>query len=291
MIGSLRRRGGPGRSISTAVITGAGSGIGRLLALTLAARGTRVALWDLDADSAEQVAEEIRGQGGEALALRCDVSDRTDVEAMAEETIRRLGPVDLLINNAGVVTGSRFEDTAPEQVERTFRVNSLAMFWTVRALLPGMRERDRGLIVNVASAAGIVGVARQTDYAASKFAAVGFSESLRAELRTEGSAVGVMVVCPYYISTGMFEGVTTRYPALLPITEPEDAVEKIMNGIDAGRARVVFPPAVLSTYAFRLFPVPWADRAMDLLGVNRGMDGFRGRSQVGSRHADPGRRL
>lgn len=283
--GAARRR-----RISTAVITGAGSGIGRLLALRLSARGAKVAVWDLDADAAARTAEEIRESGGEAQSFGCDVSDRAQVDAVAGETLRLLGPVDLLINNAGVVSGRRFGETTPEQIERTFGVNALAMFWTARALLPGMRERDRGMIVNIASAAGIVGVARQTDYAASKFAAVGFSESLRAELRTEGSSVRVMVVCPYYISTGMFDGVTTRFPSLLPITEPDDAVEKIMRGIDDDATRVVFPPAVLSTYAFRLLPVPLADRAMDLLGVNRGMDGFRGRGQVGSPHGEHGRR-
>lgn len=262
---------------TTAVITGAGSGVGRLLALGLAARGAKIAVWDLDGEAAERTAAEIRGTDGVAEAFHCDVSDRADVAAVAEQTQRALGPVGILINNAGVVSGSRFEDTTAEQVQRTFGVNALALFWTVQAFLPEMRRRDRGMIVNIASAAGIVGVARQTDYAASKFAAVGFTESLRAELRAEDSGVQTMIVCPYYISTGMFDGVTTRFPALLPITAPEDAAEKILRGIDAGRARVVFPPAVLSTYAFRLLPVPVAERAMDILGVNRGMEGFRGR--------------
>ena len=165
---------------ATVLVTGGASGIGRLIALGAARRGAgRVVVWDLDLQGAEAVAAEIRSQGADARAERVDVTDAAAVEAAAA----RAGEVDVAVNNAGVVTGARLEDATEEGIRRTFEVNALAPYWLTRAVLPGMRARDRGAVVTVASAAGLVGVARQTDYSATKHAAVGFAESLAAELR------------------------------------------------------------------------------------------------------------
>src|ERR1051326_8480155 len=124
-------------------------------------------------------------------------------------------------------------------IERTFAVNTLALFWTTRAFLPAMLERDRGHVVTIASAAGLVGTSRLVDYCASKHAAVGFDESLRLELRRLGSPVKTTVVCPFYISGGMFAGVRPRFPLLLPILTPEYAVDRIVDAIRRDRPRLV----------------------------------------------------
>jgi len=255
---------------STVLVTGAGSGIGRLTALGAAARGARVVIWDVVPERAELVRDEI---GDTARAYTVDVSDPDAVRAVAAET----GAVDVLINNAGVVSGQHLLDASDEGVRRTFGVNVLALFWVTRAFLPGMVERRRGTVVTIASAAGLIGVARQTDYSASKHAAVGFDESLRAELRTMGTPVRTMVVCPYYIDTGMFAGVKTRFPWLLPILKEQKVADAVLDGVERGRRRVVLPPIVGLVPLLRVLPVPVFDRAADLLGVNQSMAHFTGR--------------
>lgn len=258
----------------TVLITGAGSGIGRLLALGAADRGAaRVIVWDLDEDAARAVAGEVQARGARGEAERIDVTDAEAVAAAAA----RAGEVDVAVNNAGVVTGARLEDNTEAGIRRTFEVNALAPYWLTRAVLPGMRARGRGTVVTVASAAGLVGVARQTDYSASKHAAVGFAESLGAELRKDGSPVTSLVVCPYYIATGMFEGVRTRVPWLLPILEPQAVADAILDAVEAGRTRLVLPPAVKLLAPLRALPTPAFDAVADLLGVNATMDRFTGR--------------
>ncbi len=257
------------------LVTGAGSGIGRLMALGAAERGAaRVLVWDRDEAAALAVAQEATSRGAQGVAERIDVTDAAAVAAAAE----RAGEVDVAVNNAGVVTGARLEDATEEGIRRTFEVNALAPYWLTRAVLPGMRARGRGAIVTVASAAGLVGVARQTDYSASKHAAVGFAESLGAELRKEGSPVTSLVACPYYVSTGMFDGVRTRIPALLPILRPEAVADAVLDAVEAGRRRLLLPRAVGLIAPLRALPGGAFDAAMDVLGVNATMDAFTGRS-------------
>jgi len=255
-------------------MTGGASGIGRLIALGAASRGAgRVVVWDLDLQGAEAVAAEIRSQGADARAERVDVTDAAAVEAAAA----RAGEVDVAVNNAGVVTGARLEDATEEGIRRTFEVNALAPYWLTRAVLPGMRARDRGAVVTVASAAGLVGVARQTDYSATKHAAVGFAESLAAELRKDGSRVTSLAVCPFYIDTGMFAGVRSRVPWLLPVLDPHHVAQEVLDAVEVGRTRLLLPRAVGLIAPLRALPAPVFDRAMDVLGVNATMDGFTGR--------------
>ena len=127
------------------------------------------------------------------------------------------------------------------------------------------------------SAAGVVGTSRLVDYCASKHAPVGFDESLRLELRRLGSNIKTTVVCPFYISTGMFEGVKTRFRLLLPILTPEYAADRIVDAIRRDRRRLVMPRLVYVTWLGRLLPVRLFDAVMEFLGVNRSMDDFVGR--------------
>ena len=135
------------------------------------------------------------------------------MHARADEVRSAAGEVDVLVNNAGIVSGRPLLELSDERIERTFAVNTLALFWTSKAFLPAMTARGSGHIVTVASAAGLIGTARETDYAASKFAAVGFNEALRLELRRSAPGVKTTLVCPYYIDTGMFDGRQDAVPA------------------------------------------------------------------------------
>ncbi|WP_394262335.1 SDR family oxidoreductase [Trueperella sp.] len=257
------------------VITGAGSGIGRLMAHGAANRGAKAVLvWDLNEAAARAVAEEI---GHEALAQAVDVTSQESVDAAAREALARFGRVDVLINSAGIVTGKDFTNVTEEDVERTFAVNTISHYRTTGAFLPGMLERDRGAIVTIASAAGLVGVARQADYSPSKFAAVGFAQSLRAELRHRGSRVHTLLYCPYYISTGMFEGVKTKFDWILPILTPQTAARHILDALEAGHQMKVDPPFVRAAQLAQVLPVPVVDALMDVFGINQTMDDFTGR--------------
>ncbi|MDJ1370514.1 SDR family oxidoreductase [Gulosibacter molinativorax] len=259
----------------TVLITGGGSGIGRLMALEAAKRGARVVIWDLSEEAGAAVRDEVRGRGARAESFAVDVSDREAVARVALET----GDVDVLINNAGVVTGKRLLDASDADIERTYRVNLLALYWVTRAFLGGMIARKRGTVVTISSAAGLVGVAKQTDYSASKFAVFGFTESLRQELRKERTRVRTLTVCPYYIDTGMFEGVHTRFPRLLPILDPDDTAERIIRAIERGQSQLVLPAFVRVVPIVRMLPTPVFDRMMDFFGINNTMDAFTGRRE------------
>lgn len=262
---------------SRVLITGAGSGIGRLMALDAASRGAaEVLIWDLSTEAGQRVADEISATGSQARSFTVNVADAKQVAVIAEDT----GPVDVLINCAGIVTGTKLLEADEAAIRRVYDVNTLALYWVTRAFLPGMIERDRGSVVTISSAAGFVGVARQTDYSASKFAAVGFTESLRAELRADGHNVNTLVVCPFYINTGMFEGVTTKFPRLLPILEETNVATNVLDSIESGREQLAMPSLVRILPGARMLPTRAFDKLMDFLGVNKTMDHFTGRRPV-----------
>lgn len=250
------------------LITGGGSGLGRQLARQAAVRGAEVEVWDLSESAAAQTAQSTAGS-----YQVVDVTDAQQVRRAGE----RSGRVDVLINCAGLVTGKSLLESDEAAIRRTFEVNTLAHYWTTRTFLPGMLSRDHGKVVTIASAAALVGVARQTDYSASKWAAFGFTESLRAELRGSGSQVTTLTVAPYYIDTGMFAGVRTRVPLLLPILSEPKVATQILDAIATDRAQLILPPLARVVPWLRVLPVPVFDAVMDLFGINHTMDHFTGR--------------
>jgi all-trans-retinol dehydrogenase (NAD+) len=261
-----------------ALVTGGASGIGRLVALELARRGAVPVLWDVDKSALADTLDELnRVSKHQARGYICDVRDPDVVRASAERVRHEVGNPMILVNNAGVVSGARLLDLRVEDIERTFAVNALGLFWVTKAFLPAMVDANRGHVVTVASAAGLVGVARQTDYSASKHAAVGFDESLRVELRRIAPRVQTTVVCPYYVDTGMFEGVQTRVPFLLPILHQEDVARRIADAIVRDRRVLIMPPIVRLLPVLRVLPPNVFDALMDLFGVNVSMEHFVGR--------------
>jgi NAD(P)-dependent dehydrogenase (short-subunit alcohol dehydrogenase family) len=190
----------------TVVITGAGSGIGRLIAHRFAHRHApcKLVLWDINTLAVEATAAECESMGAAVLAATVDVSDWDAVCAAAKSAIARFGKVDCLINNAGIVSGMKLLDVPPALAAKTLDVNVKAHIWTTKVFLPGMLQRNHGRVVTVASMAGLLGVGGLCDYAASKFAAVGFDESLRMELRSLGKTVSTAITveaCVHYCFT------------------------------------------------------------------------------------------
>ena len=260
------------------LITGGASGIGRLMAQKLAALGGRISVWDIHRENLEKVVAELSAAGREpARGFLCDVARRENVYRVAAETTAAAGAVDVLINNAGVVSGQSILDLPDEKIEATFAINTLSLFWTVKAFLPQMMERRSGHIVTIASASALIGVPKLTDYAASKWAAVGFDESLRAELRTSAPAIRTTVVCPYYIDTGMFHGVKSRFPWLLPILSEDYVAGRIVLAIQRDKRRLMLPALVYTVPLMRVLPVGVFDWLATFLGVNASMDEFKGR--------------
>ena len=264
----------------TAVVTGGAGGIGRLLVLGLAERGARVVAWDLDEAALKRLEAEAAERKLDIHGIVCDVSKRAEVYARAKETVERFGAVSLLINNAGIVSGTKFLATPDERIEKLMSINAMAHFWTTKAFLPGMIELDAGHIVTIASGAGIVGSTGLADYSASKFAAFGFAEAIRMELRKARSKVRTTIVCPFFIDTGLFEGVKTRFPLLLPILKQDYVAKRILGAIAKGKKRLVLPWFVYSVFVLRLFPVGFLDAMADFFGINSSMDEFKGRKNA-----------
>lgn len=260
------------------LITGGASGIGRQLADEMAALGANISLWDIDPDGLQRAAAQLQAFNVDVHTMVCDLSDKTAIRNGAAQMRENDLHVDVLVNNAGIVSGGFLLDISDEQIERTFAVNTLALFWMTRAFLPDMIHAGAGHIVTVASAAGFTGTARQVDYSASKFAAVGFDEALRVELAKLGTPVTTTVVCPFYVDTGMFAGVKTRFSWLMPILPQDYVVKRMVNAIRRNHRRLIMPRMVYSVFLMRLLPVAVMDALMRFFGISQTMDDFKGRS-------------
>lgn len=187
-----------------AFVTGAGSGIGRAIAMSLAKAGAAVAVADIDLASATNVSDEIRGAGGRAMPISCDVTSRKSIEEAADAVGSELGHVHVLVNNAGAFTVGALNETTRKDWEWILDINVLGVVNGLHVFLPRIQAHgEEAHIVNTASVSGHIGVAGLSIYTASKFAVVGLSECLRLELA--GSRIGISVLCPGIVKTGLLE--------------------------------------------------------------------------------------
>jgi all-trans-retinol dehydrogenase (NAD+) len=224
---------------SRVLITGGAAGIGRAMAARFAASGAHPVLADIDEERAQEAAEQLRAAGHTASAHRLDVTD-ADAVAAAREQILAEGPIDVLVNNAGTVFGGYFQDVPLESHLATLRINALGPVIVTHAFLADLIDRPEAHVVNIASLAGYGGGVRASTYAASKWAVIGFSESLELELRAQGHHhVHVTTVCPGVVSTGLFEG--ARPLRLTRIVTPEQVADRVATGVLHDRAYVRLP--------------------------------------------------
>lgn len=262
------------------LVTGGASGIGYLLGRKSLERGAaKLIIWDINEGKLQEVNNGLSKDGNKVFTQVVDVSDATQVEAAAKQVIDEHGLVDILFNNAGIVVGGKFVHQSTEAIRKTMDINSLGLMYTAKSFLPKMIERKQGHIVNIASAAGLTPNPGMAVYASSKWAAVGWSESLKLELEQDGADVKVLTVMPSYINTGMFDGV--KAPNLIPLLDPDDITDKIMRAVEKDKARLREPFMVKLTPFFKgILPAPVYDFvAGKLFGVYKSMNTFVGRNK------------
>jgi len=260
------------------LITGGGSGIGRLMAINFGKEGcNKVVLWDINSKGLESVAQEIKTAGGDVVTYICDVSNREMIYQVADQVKKEVGKIDILVNNAGIVIGDFFMDNKDENIEKVIRINVLGPIWCTKAFLGDMMKENSGHVVSIASASSTYGVPKLADYAASKWAVFGFAESIRLELRKlKKSGVHSTIVCPYYINTGMFDGVKSPNP-LLPIQDQNDVAARIIKAIKTNQEELYLPRVILLSYLLRFIPVPARDILEEyVLKISNTMDEFKG---------------
>jgi 2-hydroxycyclohexanecarboxyl-CoA dehydrogenase len=211
----------------TVVVTGGGGGIGGATCRRFAGEGAKVAVFDLNPDAAEKVAAQIRADGGQAQAFRCDITDRASVDAAVAATLEQLGPIDVLVNNAGWDVFKPFTKTEPAQWDKLIAINLTGALHMHHAVLPGMAARKAGRIVNIASDAARVGSSGEAVYAACKGGLVAFSKTIAREHARHG--ITVNVVCPGPTDTALFADYKEG------AGNPEKLMEAFTRSIPLGR--------------------------------------------------------
>ena len=264
---------------TTVLITGGVAGIGRLMGDMCMHDGARqLVIWDINKEKLEQTTRELRALHFIVHPYTVDVSDVSQVIETAKKVKLEVGEVDILINNAGIITGNRdFKNFTHVEVDKTMAINSNALMHVTLEFLPAMVRKGFGHIVNISSAAGMLSNPRMSVYCGSKWAVAGWSEAMRIELESSGSGVRVTTVNPSYINTGMFAGV--RVNPILPLLKPEILAAKVVRAIKFNKLFVRAPFMVkLIPFSKGILPVRWFDLVVGKwLGVYDSMSGFKGR--------------
>lgn len=263
----------------TLLITGAASGIGKRYTEKIAAySGVTLLLWDRNPDQLKLIKQQL-----EAICTvyicDIDISDPSRIALEADRLIKQNLLPDIIINCAGIIVGKLFHEHSAEDIERTMIINTSGSMWVTNAFLKMMMKRGSGNIVNLGSASGYIGNPRMSVYAASKWGILGWSESLRIEMKQLKTGIQITTVIPSYINTGMFDGV--KAPLLTPILETDDIVNRMITGIAKGKDQIKAPfiihfvpflKAILPSSIFDWF-------AGNVLGVYNSMTSFKGRTK------------
>lgn len=264
------------------LITGAAMGMGKIYAQLAVQEGAKaVVLWDINEPALLETVKELKAKGGQVYAYTVDVSKLESITAAAEKVRSQVGDIEILFNNAGVVRGKLFwEHDQVKDIWFTMSINALAPMYIAREFMPAMiASNTECRVINIASAAGTVSNPKMSVYCASKWSAIGWSDSVRLELEQCGHKhVRVTTVCPSYISTGMFEG--AKGPLMTPLMTPEYVVNKVWAAMKVGKPMLYMPWTVNLSKIFRgLLPLfLWDFVADKIFGVYKTMEDFKGRA-------------
>ncbi|MEZ7515051.1 3-ketoacyl-ACP reductase [Flavobacterium frigidarium] len=228
-----------------ALITGAGKGIGKAIALALAKEGVNVVLVSRTADDIEKLATKIRSLRVKALAVTADVSDITSIDQAVAKALEEFGSIDILINNAGIAAFGKFLELEPTEWERIIKVNLMGTYYATRAVLPNMIERQTGDIINISSTAGQRGNALTSAYSASKFAVLGLSESLMQEVRKHN--IRVTALTPSTVATEMAKDLKLTDGNPDNVMQAEDVAELVIAQLKLNRRVFIKESGIWST--------------------------------------------
>ena len=261
----------------TVLITGGASGIGKIMVRLMLERRAKVILWDIDQEGIDRTIAEFSNKG-ELFGYNVDVSNLEQIQATAKKVKSEIGIVDVLINNAGIIVGKYFQEHTSSDISKTMEINANAPMMITREFLNDMLNQNSGHICNIASSGGLVSNPKMSVYAASKWSLIGWSDSLRLEMKQMDKKVNVTTIMPYYINTGMFDGVESK----IPILEPEATALIIVKAIEKNKKLMSIPgyiyrftrfgQAIMSINIFDWF-------AGDLLGIYKTMEHFTGRKK------------
>ncbi|MBO5815571.1 MAG: SDR family oxidoreductase [Bacteroidales bacterium] len=262
------------------LITGGASGIGKIMGRMALGKGAScLIIWDINPQSISTAVKEL-SQFGKVKGYIVDVSRNEVITEQYNKVVNECGAVDILINCAGIITSNKtFDQMSSDEMIRTMNINTLAPMFVTRAMLPGMIRRNRGHICNIASAGGMLSNPKMSVYAASKWGAIGWSDSVRIELQEMKSSVHVTTIAPYYINTGMFDGVKSR---IIPILKPEYVAKRIIRAIERNKS---FRGIPFGFHFIRFWQFILPTRLFDwffgkVMGIYHAMDDFTGRKQI-----------
>ena len=259
------------------LITGGAQGIGYEMAIKFADRGSQIVLADINEDKLGEAKATLEARGVAASGFQADVTNPASIASLRARMAAEVGPIDVLVNNAGVVFGGPLTKTPLEQHFKTYEVNVLGLVAMTHAFLDDLVERPEAHLVHIASASGLIGLPFGSTYASSKWAVIGFGESIRAELKVLGhDHVRSTIVCPSYIGTGMFEG--AEAPKATSILQPEYLAERVVRAVEHDTVHVLEPFMVKLTPVIKaLLPTGLYDRLSHLFGADTSMAHWKGR--------------
>ena len=260
------------------LITGGASGIGKIMGRMALEKGAScLIIWDINPQTIATAVSEL-SKIGKVKGYIVDVSRNELVVEGYNKVVTECGEVDILINRAGIVPSNKtFDKQTADEIVRTININTIAPMFVTRAMLTGMIKRNRGHVCNITSAGGMLSNPKMSVYAASKWGAIGWSDSVRIELQDMKSDVHFTTVAPYYINTGMFDGVKSR---IIPILKPEYVCKRIIRAIERNKSfrGIPFGFHFIRFWQF-ILPTRLFDWFFgDVMGIYHAMDDFTGRN-------------
>lgn len=242
-----------------------------------AEEGAELLLVDIDAENLETAGEQLRADGYRVHTFVTDLSSPDNVRDLRDAIHDEVGRIDILVNNAGVVQGGRYDEIDDDDDELTFRVNIEAVHWMTKTFLADLEAGRDTHVVQMASAAGFLGVPYQVVYSASKWFVIGLAEGVRLELEKEGSDhVSTTIVCPGLVDTGMFEG--SESPFFTPKLHPDYVADRVVRAVQRDSLYVKEPFMIKATPIIRaLLPAKVTDLLLEAFGATEIMHGWRGR--------------
>ena len=261
------------------LITGGASGIGKIMGRMALEKGAKCfIIWDINLAGIEATRKEL-AKYGKVKGYVVDVSDYEMVTLAYRKAVEDCGNIDIVINCAGIITSNKtFDRQTEDEMRRTLSINTLAPMFVTRAALPDMLERNSGHVCTIASAGGMLSNPKMSVYAASKWGAIGWSDSVRIELQEMKSQVHVTTVAPYYINTGMFDGVKSP---IIPILKPEYVAKRVIRAIERNKS---FKGIPFGFHFIRFWQFLLPTRLFDwffgeVMGIYHAMDAFTGRQK------------